>query len=84
MNDDFIQLAAKVKEAIKRESAKALADIDAYVIMATSHPYAAHEDIQGAIEQSRAAQDAVSSAKSNAVIAIDNTVKEQETDSSPQ
>lgn len=82
MNDDFIQLVAKVKEAVKRESAKTLADIDAYVTMATSHPYAAHEDIQQAVEESRRAQDAISEAKSAAIIAIDKAVKEQEMESS--
>ncbi len=77
--DEFNQLVSKIKDLIKSESARALADIDAYTAMATSHAYAAHEDIQRAIEVSRRAQDAVSETKSGAMLALDDVVKELQT-----
>ena len=68
-------LANKTKELIKNESAKALIDIDNYTGMATGHSYAAHDDIQQAIEVSRSAKDAISELKSAVIIEIDNIVK---------
>lgn len=79
MNDELSLLASRTKDLIKAESAKALVEIDTYTAMATGHAYAAHEDIQRAIEVSRKTQDAISEIKSSAVIAIDKVVKEQET-----
>ncbi len=77
--DEFAQFVSKTKDLIKSESARALADIDTYTAMATSHAYAAHEDIQRAIEVSRRAQDAVSEAKSSVILAIDDVLKELQT-----
>ncbi|MBI1755140.1 hypothetical protein HY250_00430 [Candidatus Azambacteria bacterium] len=79
--DDLAQLIVKIKDLIKRESAKALADIDAYNTMAMSHPYAAHEDVEQAVDASRKVQDAVSEIKSGAMIAADNAVKESQNNS---
>lgn len=76
--EEFTQFIAKTRDAVKNESAKTLIDIDAYTAMATSHPYAAHEDIQQAIEVSRRAQDAVSEIKSNALLALDGLLKERQ------
>jgi len=61
-------LAGKVKDLIKNESAKALVDFDTYTSMATGHSYAAHDDIQQAIEAARGAKDAVSELKSAVII----------------
>lgn len=69
-------LASKTKELIKNESAKSLIDIDNYTGMATGRSYAAHEDIQQAIEASRSAKDAITAFKSAAIIEIDNIVKD--------
>lgn len=69
-------LASKMKELIKNESAKSLIDIDNYTGMATGRSYAAHDDIQRAIEASRSAKDMISELKSAAIIEIDNIVKD--------
>lgn len=69
-------LAAKVKESVKEECGRALAEIDTYAALATSNPYAAHDDVQKAIEATREAQDAISEMKSAAIIAIDKAVQE--------
>lgn len=69
-------LAGKTKELIKNESAKSLIDIDNYTGMATARSYAAHSDIQQAIEASRDAKDAITELKSAAIIEIDNIVKD--------
>ncbi|OGD23252.1 hypothetical protein A2Z10_03545 [Candidatus Azambacteria bacterium RBG_16_47_10] len=74
--DAAAALAAKAKESVREESGRVLAEIDAYAALATGNPYATHDDIQEAIEASRAAQDAVSEIKSAAIIGIDNGVKE--------
>lgn len=74
--DAAATLAAKAKESVKEESARVLSEIDVYAALATSNPYAAHDDIQMAIDASRTAQDAVSEVKSAAILAIDNVVKE--------
>lgn len=76
METDAAMLADKTKEWIKDESGRALSEIDAYVALATGNAYAAHDDIQGAIEASRVAQDAISEMKSAAILAIDNSIKE--------
>lgn len=76
--EDLSQLTAKLKDSIKRESARALADIDTYTAMVTSHPRAAHDDIERGIEVSRKAQDSVSETKSAAMVATDNVTKEQQ------
>lgn len=76
--EEFAQGVAKARDAVKNESAKTLIDIDAYTSMATSHPYAANDDIQQAIEVSRRAQDAVSEIKSNTLLALDAVIKEQQ------
>lgn len=77
MDIDALNLfAGKTKEFIKNESAKSLIDIDNYTGMATGRSYAAHDDIQQAIEASRSAKDMISELKSAAIIEIDNIVKD--------
>ena len=78
--DQITTAKAKIKETIADACAKALIDIDSYTGMATSHPYASPEDVERAIMTSRAAQDAVSTIKSDALINIDNIAKEMQTD----
>ena len=78
--DQITTAKAKIKEAIADACAKALIDIASYTSMAPSHPYASHEDVERAITTSRAAQDAVSTIKSDALIKIDNIAKEMQTD----
>ncbi|MCR4323028.1 MAG: hypothetical protein NUV61_02985 [Candidatus Azambacteria bacterium] len=68
-------LATKTKELIKNESAKANIDIDNYSAMATGRSYAAHDDIQHAIEEARNTKDVITGLKSAAIIEIDNIVK---------
>lgn len=74
--DAAAALAAKAKESVKEENGRVLAEIDAYAALATGNSYASHDDIQGAIEASRTAQDEISEAKSTAILAIDNVLKE--------
>ena len=78
--DQIAGAKTKIKEIIQDEYAKTMIDIDSYTSMATAHPYASHEDVERAIQISRAAQDALSSIKSNALIKIDNIAKEMQTD----
>lgn len=77
--DQISGAKAKIKEMIQDECAKAIINIDNYTSMATAHPYASHEDVERAIGASRAAQDAISSIKSDALIKIDNIAKEMQT-----
>lgn len=74
--DAAAALAAKVKESVKEECGRVLAEIDTYAALATSNSYATHDDVQGAIEASREAQDTISEIKSAAILAIDNVIKE--------
>lgn len=74
--DAAAALAAKAKESVRDECGRVLAEVDAYAGLATGNRYASHDDIQGAIEATRAAQDVISEVKSAAIIAIDNVIKQ--------
>ncbi len=78
--DQIADAKTKMKESVADACAKALIDIESYTGMATSHPYASHQDVARAIAANRAAQDAVSMSKSNALIQVDNIAKEMQTD----
>ncbi len=78
-SDQIIGAKTKIKEIIQNECAKTLIDIDSYTSMATAHPYASHEDIEHAIQISRAAQDSLSLIKSDALIKIDNIARDMQT-----
>jgi len=73
--ENISEVIMRLKDSIKRESAKALTDVDTYTAMVTAHPFAMHEDIERAIEVSRKAHDALTELKSAAVVATDNSVK---------
>ena len=69
--DDVTPMTLQMKDMIKRDTAKALIDLDTYTVMVTSHPYASHDYIQQAITASRTVQDRISEIKSDALRAID-------------
>ncbi len=66
----------KARDLINDNTAKALVDIESYTSRATSHQNASSENIEKAIATSRAAKDAILEAKSNAIIKIDNLIKD--------
>lgn len=65
----------KAKDLIDDQAAKVLVEMETYTSRVTSHQDASSGNIEQAVTASRNARDATLEAKSNAVIKIDNIVK---------
>lgn len=68
-------IRGKTKELINDQTTKILSDIELDAVRITSHQSASSDNIEKAITAGRGARDRILEAKSNAIIKIDNIVK---------